>query len=159
MVYERTVMGLSFNKPFSFPGDSGALVFDSNQRVVGMMFDGLPIDGPGDSSLHNEGPSPKLQQQRILYKYGRASGYTKGRCSGIKHTRIANQIVNGRETRMFTYENTVTGCQDQPFSLPGDTGALTVTMHLRVVGMVAASMELWPIIFITHADDIFLLIL
>lgn len=89
----------------------------------------------------------------------RASDYTKGRCSGIKHARIANQIVNGRETRMITYESTVTGCQDQPFSLPGDTGVLAVTMHLRVVGMVAASMELWPIIFITHADDIFLLIL
>lgn len=56
---------------------------------------------------------------------------------------------------MITYENTVTGCQDQPFSLPGDTGALAVTMHLRVVDMVAANMELWPITFITHADDIF----
>lgn len=56
---------------------------------------------------------------------------------------------------MITYESTVTGCQDQPFSLPGDTGALAVTMHLRVVSMVAASMELWPITFITHTLMIF----
>ncbi|ODM21181.1 hypothetical protein SI65_04234 [Aspergillus cristatus] len=115
----------------------------------------LPVNGPGNSSLHNEGPSPELQQQRMLYKCGRATGYTEGRCSGIKHARIVNQIFNGQETRRITYEHTVPGCQDQRFSLPGDTGAFAVTMHLRVVGMVVASMELGSITFITHVNDLF----
>lgn len=66
-----------------------------------------------------------------------------------------NRIVNGEKTRRITYEHTVTGCQKQPFSMPGDAGAFVFFAGLQVVGMVVTSMELEPITFITHVDDIF----
>lgn len=39
--------------------------------------------------------------------------------------------------------------------MPGDAGVFVFVAGLQVVGMVVTSMELEPITFITHADDLF----
>ena len=113
-----------------------ALVEMKNDHVCS---NGIPKRGKevSHSTLHSEEPSPTLRQETEVFKVGRSTGHTTGKWSGVKHASIGRKVVNGKKVIEVTYERTVAGLRmDQPFSVPGDSGALVFTRDGQVVGTV-----------------------
>ena len=102
--------------------------------------------------MHDENPIYECDR---LHKCGRATGYTQGEYSSVRHALISKHMVNDQETQRITFEHTVTSPPKDPFSLPGDSGALVFNFPCRVVGMVIGGAEMGGFTFITHIDDLF----
>lgn len=107
-----------------------------------------------EGALHSRGcPSVKLGD--TVFKVGRATGYTTGNWAETKTANIGRQVVNGEEIVQITYERTITGLGNMPFSLKGDSGALVFNEHGRVVGMVFGGIEGGMFSYVTHITDFF----
>jgi hypothetical protein len=90
-----------------------------------------------------------------LFKTGRATLRTTGCYGGLMECRIAREVVNGEEREKVTMEHTVIGRQGEPFSRPGDSGALVYTRAAEVVGLHFGGREKEPISYFTHVVDLF----
>lgn len=106
-----------------------------------------------DQIIHDSFP---IREYENVYKCGRATEYTRGEYSGVRHALISKHIVDNREVQRITFEHTVTSAPRDPFSLPGDSGALVFNQVCRVLGMVIGAAEMGGFTFITHIDDLFM---
>lgn len=98
-------------------------------------------------------PSTNLTNTNQLYKCGRATGYTAGNFGALKEVRFANTISQGQVVEQRTRENVVVGC-GEPFSQPGDSGALVFTRTGIVKGMIVGGHMFENISYMTPIDDL-----
>lgn len=90
-----------------------------------------------------------------LYKCGRATGYTSGIYGGLKEARFAKTVVHGKVVEQPTREHVLMGHgHGEPFSRPGDSGALVFTIDGVVVGMIIAGHKFLDITYVTPIDDL-----
>ena len=109
-----------------------------------------------NSTLHSEDPSPTLPQEAEVFKVGRSTGHTTGKWSGVKHTKISRCVVDSKEIIEVTFERTDCGLRmDEPFSAPGDSGALVFMCDGQVVGMVVGGIKKESISYVTPIYDLF----
>lgn len=102
----------------------------------------------------SSGGRVNLANEEYLYKCGRATEYTRGEWSGVRHAYLAKQVINGKVVPKMTFEHTITNGSN-PFSLEGDSGSLVFNQNGHVVGMIVGGAEWGDYTYMTHIDDLF----
>lgn len=98
--------------------------------------DGAPMP-PLRTDILN--PARALEEDLIVFKLGRSTGWTWGTLSGLRSASITTADEHGKENKIVTMENVVTGRKHgAPFSERGDSGSFVFDANLAVVGMVFA---------------------
>lgn len=87
------------------------------------------------------------------FKCGRATGYTVGRYGYLQEARFATIVSHGQVVTQPTREHVILGC-GQPFSRPGDSGALVFKPSGAVVGMIVGSHQYDDITYMTSIEDL-----
>ena len=78
-----------------------------------------------------------------------------GSYSGIKSVFIEQEIVNGEVFQTRTFEHTVNGHFQHPFSLRGDSGSFVFDSEYNVVGLIFGGNEDSNLSYFTHVTDLF----
>ena len=102
----------------------------------------------------SSGGRVNLANEEYLYKCGRATEYTRGEWSGVRHAYLVKQVNNGKAVPKMTFEHTITNGSN-PFSLEGDSGSLVFNQNGHVVGMIIGGAEWGDYTYMTHIDDLF----